>query len=139
MTTEEIKAMLSDPEQSEEVLTAAIVYCNEGEKKLKDELAARDEEIKTLKAQIETQKKQDSDNFISELVKAGKLAPKDEDGEKMWRETFAMNPETARKMAEKVQGSKPDTEAVAGGKAGATEDERSAESLFNDELKQFNS
>lgn len=130
-TTEEIKAMLTDPEQSEEAITAAVVFCNEKEQEYKDKLAAQEEEIKTLKAQIDETHKASEDAFIEDLKCSGKLAPKDEALEGTWRGLFGNDPDGARLMASKMQ--VPGTETIAGGKAGEPEDNRSLAELMDDE------
>lgn len=132
-TTEEIKAMLTDPEQSEEAITAAVVFCNEKEQEYKDKLAAQEEEIKTLKAQIDETHKASEDAFIEDLKCKGVLAPKDEAMEGTWRGLFGNDPDGARLMASKMQ--VPGTETIAGGKAGSVEDGRSAADMFQDDLK----
>lgn len=91
MDTKEIMELLSDPKQSEEVITAAVVYCKEGEQQYKDELAAKDEKIEAMQAELDALKKKSKDDFISELVHAGKLAPKNEEAERMWRDCFEAN------------------------------------------------
>lgn len=130
-TTEEIKAMLTDPEQSEEAITAAVVFCNEREQEYKEKLAAQEEEIKTLKAQIDETHKASEDAFIEDLKCKGVLAPKDEAMEGTWRGLFGNDPDGARLMASKMK--VPGTETIAGGKAGETEDNRSLAELMDDE------
>lgn len=136
MDTKEIMELLSDPKQSEEVITAAVVYCKEGEQQYKEELAAKDEKIEAMQAELDALKQKSKDDFITELVQAGKLAPKDEEAERMWRDCFEANPDNARKLAAKVQGDNGG-ETVAGGKTDGGDDDRSAEAIFQDDCPKF--
>lgn len=135
-TTEEIKAMLTDPEQSEEAITAAVVFCNEKEQEYKDKLAAQDEEIASLRAKIDEHAKASKDAFIEDLVCSGKLAPKDEAMKSTWCTLYDNDPDGARLMAKNMPGK--DDENIAGGKAGSVEDGRSAAQMFQDDLECIN-
>ena len=125
MTTEEIKAHLTDPDAN--VAAAAALYC-EGER---EELL---DEIDALREEIAKGNKAAEDAFIEDLKASRKLAPKDEAMETALRNTYRNDPEAARVLAKNLHSEKDgETADVAGGKVPPQEDNRSLAELMESE------
>ncbi len=103
-----LTAAISKKTDSEEALAAAEKEKNQAfaeRDAAKEDAQRKEEECKAARAQLTKLRDDSAASFVQDAIRAGKIAPRDEDSKKAWHDVYLANPDSARKAMETVSAS----------------------------------